>query len=251
MRHFPELLQRSAHLDDAAQRVPRQHRQVVDQLVGAHPRVRHPRVGGQLHAADGVEGPRLDAAGVHARRHHAAAQHHRQHAGDDLLAVGDDLVLARRVVRHHEPVRLGFGGHRLDVDPDDLAGQVVSIQVRRQRSGHVRDQRGLREPHHHRGGQVVLVDEIAVKNGLRYPDLGGDLIHADVAATSANGLQSAVYQLISALHLVLVPAPFASIGLDRHRRSLLCHYRASPFPRSPRYYGERWRRARWHGRQSR
>ena len=148
------------------------------------------------------------------------------------LGVGDHLVLARRVVRHHEPVRLGFGGHRLDVDPDDLAGQVVAVQVRRQRRGHVRDQRGLREPHHHRGGQVVLVDEVAVENGLRHPDLGGDLVHADVAAASPDRLQGAVYQLVAALHLVLVPAPLASIGLDRPRRGLLCHYRASPFPRS-------------------
>src|SRR6185436_17998942 len=46
---------------DAAQRAPGQHRQVVDQLVGAHPRVRHPRVGGQLHSADGVERPRRRA----------------------------------------------------------------------------------------------------------------------------------------------------------------------------------------------
>ena len=238
MRHFAELLQGAAHLDDAAERVPRQHRQVVDQLVGTHPRMRHPRVRGQLHTADRVVRPRLDAAGVHACLRHPPAQHHREHAGDDLLAVGDHLVLARRVVRHHEPVRLGFGGHRMDVDPDDLAGQVVAVEVRRQRSGHVRDQRGLREAHHHRGGEVVLVHEIAVKDGLGHPDLGGDLVHADVAATPANGHQCAIYQLISALHLVLVPAPFASIGLYRHRRNLLCHYRASPFPRSTRYYGE-------------
>lgn len=225
----PEPLQRTADLDDAAQRAPRQHRQVVDQLVGAHPRMRHPRVRGQLHAADDVERPRLRAAGVHADRHHAPAQHDRQHAGDDLLGLGDRLALARGVVRHHEPVGLRFGGHRLDVHADDLAGQGVAVQVRRQRGGHVGDQRGLREAHHHRGGQVVLVDKVAVQNGLGHPDLGGDLVHADVAAEPADGLQGAVHELIPALDLVPMPAPFAPIGFDRHRRGMLCHVRGDPF----------------------
>src|SRR5882757_958438 len=39
MRYRIELLQRSVHFDDSAQRAPRQHRQIVDQLVGRHPRV--------------------------------------------------------------------------------------------------------------------------------------------------------------------------------------------------------------------
>src|ERR1700757_3335991 len=39
VRLAAERFERSAGLDNAAQRVPRQHRQVIDQLVGADPRI--------------------------------------------------------------------------------------------------------------------------------------------------------------------------------------------------------------------
>ena len=58
MRLRLNLLQRATHLDDSAERVPAEHRQVVDQLTGADPRVGHPGVGGQLDAADDHDGPR-------------------------------------------------------------------------------------------------------------------------------------------------------------------------------------------------
>ncbi len=232
MRTLAELLQRSADFHDSAQRVPRQHREVVDQLIGAHPPVLHPRVSGQLDTADGVVRPGFDTAGVHAGIDHPAAQHHREHPGDDLLRIRDRLALAGRVIDHDELVGLRFGGHRFDVHPDDLPGQVEAVQVRRQRRGHIGNQGGLCEPHHHCGRQIVLVDEVPVQNRLRHSDLGGDLVHADVAAAPSDGLECAVYQLIAALHLVLVPAPLASVGLDRYGWGLLCHYRRDPFPSS-------------------
>jgi hypothetical protein len=166
-----------------------------------------------LDTADNQERPRFHAAGVHARDLHPAAQHDRQHPGDDLLGVGDHLVLARRGIGHHEAVRLGFGCHGVDVDPDDLPGEVVTVQVRRQRGSHIRDQRGLREAHHHRGGEIVLIDEIAIQHGFGHADLGGDLVHADITSLPADGVQCAVDQLGSPFHLVLVPASFAPVCL--------------------------------------
>jgi hypothetical protein len=91
----------------------------------------------------------------------------------------------------------------------------------------------VRAAHHHRGRQVVLVDEVAVEHRLGDADLGGDLVHADVAATLPDGFQRAVNQLVSTIDLVLVPAPFAPVSFDHPGWGLLCHYRGHPFPSSP------------------
>ena len=167
---------------------------------------------------------------------HAAAEHHCEHPGDDAFRVRDHL-LAGRAVGHHEPIGLGFGRDRVDVDADDLAGQVESVEVRRQRLRHVGDQRGLREPHHHRGGEVVLVDEVAVQHRLRNADVRGDLVHADVAAPAADSLQRPVHQLVATVHLVLVPSPLATVNLRGRHRDSLYHCRGCPFISPGRYYG--------------
>ena len=57
-----------------------------------------------------------------------------------------------------------------------------------------------------------------------------EVTHAQETAVFANRDDSAVDQLIAALHLVLVPAPLATIRLHGHSRVLLCHSRRFPLP---------------------
>ncbi len=98
-----------------------------------------------------------------------------------------------------------------------------------QRGRHVGDQGGLHKAHHDRGGEVVLVHEIPVENGLGDTDFRSYLVHADVTALPADGAEGAVDEFVATLHLVLVPAPFAAVDLDWFGLGLLCHVSAHPF----------------------
>jgi hypothetical protein len=165
--------------------------------------------------------PRLGAAGVDVQRAQVVAQQGRQRAGDELLVLGDDVLLDR-----------GLGERAADEDAVEvrvlLDGREEGVEAladagnRRLFVVHGRDEpveEDLRAALPQRDEQVGLVCEVAVQHGFGDAGLGGDVVHPDIGAVLGERPHGRVDEL-GAPRRPVRPPPVASrvptaVGVSR------------------------------------